>query len=143
MLQQARPPCPAVVSQAGSRPRQATPRANGAPPKAAAPPAAAKRGVNASRWRHIDPVVPFDDAGELQTIADFYGWDSSALPLGEQLITRSQPGVAKPKRLYYVNTGAGRLPARAALRPARARSAHGASGAQACGSCWRRTRAAA
>ena len=50
--------------------------------------------------------MPFTDAEELATLQDFYGWKAGALPLGEQLITRSQPGTAQPKRLYFVNAGA-------------------------------------
>ena len=84
---------------------QGTPKPEAAPAARPEPAAAApKRG--GQRWRHIDPVMPFTDAEELATLQDFYGWKASALPLGEQLITRSQPGTAQPKRLYFVNTGA-------------------------------------
>lgn len=85
--------------------RQHTPLEKGTATDGTAPVGTAKRTAVAQRWRHIDPVVPFTDAEELSMLADFYGWESSALPLGEQLITRSQPGIAKPKRLYFVNAG--------------------------------------
>ncbi|KAK9821102.1 hypothetical protein WJX81_004428 [Elliptochloris bilobata] len=82
-----------------------TPKANGGPAQGPEPVGAAKRGAGGQRWRHIDPVLPFTDAEELATLADFYGWEAGTIPLGQQLITRSQPGVAQPKRLYFVNAG--------------------------------------
>ena len=84
--------------------RQGAAKPNSGPAAGREPVGAAKRA--GQRWRHIDPVLPFTDAEELATLADFYGWKAGALPLGQQLITRSQAGTTQPKRLYFVNAGA-------------------------------------
>jgi hypothetical protein len=59
----------------------------------------------------VDPVVPYTDAAQIASIRDFYGLDAERLPLEAQLITRSQLGVAAPKRLYFLNSGVNPAPA--------------------------------
>ena len=63
-------------------------------------------GTRGGKWRGIDPVVPYTDAQQIASIREFYGLDRERLPLEAQLITRSQLGVAAPKRLYFLNSGA-------------------------------------
>ena len=62
-----------------------------------------------SKWRGVDPVVPYTDAQQIASIQGFFGLDNSKLRLEDHLITRSQADVDKPKRLYYISSGGHKL----------------------------------
>lgn len=56
------------------------------------------------KWKGIDPVVPFIDAGNLSAIQEFYGLASDCPVLCDSLIARSHD--PRPKKLSYLNPGA-------------------------------------
>ena len=49
-------------------------------------------------------MVPYVDTAILTSMADFYGWPLH-MPIGQQLVTRSNVDNARPKRLYFVSAG--------------------------------------
>lgn len=56
------------------------------------------------KWKGIDPVVPFIDAGHLAAIQEFYGLPTDCPVLCDSLIARSHE--PRPKKLSYLNPGA-------------------------------------
>ena len=52
-------------------------------------------------------VLPYTDPAQIAAIREYYGLDAARLPLERCLVTRSIPEAGPPKRLYFINSGAG------------------------------------